>query len=174
MKLVNKQAFAILISVAALVGLVSIFLPEVVSFGWHFVHGSSAEFLVWEVPVPWGWRELRGDGFVVIQKIGRWNNAPSDAIVAKLDLPVGSAINLERLKKGIMETELKKGLYFKSQTEIQLDGETGFCMTFSDEHPDLRWIDCDFPIHRLSVGYVGTEYHSHVLDSIIHGIKANK
>lgn len=150
-------------------------LPEVASVGWHVLHGSSAKFLVWEVPVPWGWRELEGDSLIVIQHVERWSNAPSNVIVTTLELPVGFGIDQEQWKKINVETQSKNGRHFVSENHIQFDGEFGFCFTFADnEHLDRRWVDCVFPIHRLSIGYIGTKDHSEILDSIIHNISASE
>jgi hypothetical protein len=155
--------------------LICVFLPEIVSVGWHVFHGNSVKFMVWEVPVPWGWRELKGDKFIVIQRLERWNSPPSDAVVTTLDLPVGSAIDHEQWKKARIETELKKERHFMSESEVQLDGEKGFCFTFAGtERADRRWIDCSFPIHGLSIGYIGTDAHSQVLNLIIPKIGASK
>jgi hypothetical protein len=155
--------------------LTSIFLPEFASAGWHLLHGNSAKFLVWEVPVPWEWRELKGDNFIVIQKIGRWNNPPSDVIVTTLDQPGVSVIDHEQWKRAIIETELKRGHLFMSENQFQLDGEAGFCLTFAgNEDSERLWIDCNFAIHRLSIGYIGTKDHSQILNLIIPKIRASK
>jgi hypothetical protein len=171
----KRKLSLILPTLAGLMVLSVVFLPEVASFGWHLLHGDSVEFLVWEVPVPWGWRELQDNKSIIVQRIGRWNNTPSDAIVTTFDLPVGVAMDTKELKKGLIETQLKEGRRLMSEDEVQLDGEMGSCLTFGeDEHTSTRWIHCDFPVHRLSVGYIGTERHSHILRSIIKGIKPSR
>jgi hypothetical protein len=173
----KKKALAIVLLALVVVSmlLIVVFLPEVVSVGWHVLHGSSTKFLVWEVPIPWGWRELKADKLLVIQKVGRWNSPPCDAIVTTLDLPLGSDVDIEQLKKGRLETELKNGRQLISESEVHLDGEVSVCLTFrGDEQSDLRWIDCDFPIHRLSVGYRGTKEQSRILNVIIPNIRPIK
>lgn len=57
------------------------------------------------------------------------------------------------------DAELESGHHFLSESEVQLDGETGFCFTFTDnEHSDHRWVHFVFPIHRLSVSSVEFNY----------------
>jgi hypothetical protein len=155
--------------------LTTIFLPEVAAAGWHLFHGNSAKYLVWEVPVPWGWREHEGNNFILIQKIGVWSNSHYDVIVSALDEPGITAIDDERWKRARIETELKDGHQFVSKSQFQLDGEAGFCLTFAgNENADLLWIGCRFPIHRLSIGYVGTKDHSQILNLIIPKIRASR
>ncbi|HLJ24312.1 MAG TPA: hypothetical protein VKT71_09420 [Candidatus Acidoferrales bacterium] len=159
-------------TLAGLTVLSAVFLPEVASFGWHLRHGDSVQFLAWDVPVPQGCIELRDSKSIIIQRIERWSDAPSDAIVTSLDLSVGVAMDRKQLMDGIIETQIKKGRHLMSEDEVELDGEMGSCLTFVEgEHSSVRWIDCNFPIHRLSVGYIGAEKHSHILNSIIKGIR---
>ena len=155
--------------------LTTIFLPEVAAAGWHLLHGNSAKYLVWEVPVPWGWREHQGNNSILIQKTGRWANSHFDVYVAALDEHGITEIDDERWKGAYIETERNHGRSFVSESQLQLDGEAGFCLTFAEhENPDSLWVNCHFPIHRLSIGYVGSTDHSQILNLIIPKIRASR
>jgi hypothetical protein len=105
--------------------------------------------------------------------LGRWNNLPSDVILTSRHLPPGLAIGKDQWKNSRIEIEQKKSSHLLSDLELHLDGESGSCLTFvPDDQPDQRRIDCDFPIHGLSVGYIGPKDDSHVLDLIVANITA--
>ena len=171
----HKRVVLICVFCAAFSTLLSVFLPAVVSFGWHVLNGNSVQFGLWEIPVPWGWRVIKMDKGIVIQKLGRWNNPPSDVPLIALQLPVGSAIDHERWKNSRIESQRNDGHYFISENEVQLEGENGFCLNFAGhENSDARWIDCDFPIHRLSIGYYGSKADSQVLSLIVPKIRTTR
>jgi hypothetical protein len=155
--------------------LITFFLPEIATAGWHLLHGNFAKYLVWEVPVPWGWRVLQGNNTIVIQRLSVWGSSHYDVTVNALDEPGITEIDDERWKRAYIETERKHGRSFVSESPSQLDGEAGFCLTFADnKNSDSLWIDCHFPIHRLSIGYVGSKDHSQILNLIIPKIRASR
>src|SRR6202035_352217 len=99
--------------------LATIFLPEVAAAGWHVLHGNSAKYLVWEVPVPWGCRALQGNNFIVILKSGIWGNWQFDVTVTALDEPGITEIGEERWKRANIEIERKDGHHFVSESQLQ-------------------------------------------------------
>jgi hypothetical protein len=171
---VKARIFVVCALLVVCTALTVAFLPEILSARWHFLHGNSVQFGAWEIPVPWGWRELKVKDSVVVGRIER--ETPSDVIVGNLDLPVGTEVEIERWRKrSIQGDTLKPGFRFISENAAQLDGEISSCLTFAGvDHPNGLWIHCIFPVHRLDIQYVGTESHSGILNSIIKGIKASK
>jgi hypothetical protein len=157
------------------------FLPRIISVGWHVLHGNSVQLGVWKIPVPWGWQVLNfkeSKDSVVMGKIEK--GIPDDDLVShlllgNLNLPVGAVIEREKWKEASIENSLKSGYRFTSESEVQMDGESGFCFTFAGiNHPRRLWIDCVFPIHRLSIQYTGTKANAQILDSIIQHIRASR
>src|SRR6202043_1453532 len=154
----TKKGWATIVAICVLLLVCSTlfrpFLPEVVSVGWHALHGNAVQFGAWEIPVPWGWRGLSVKDTLVVGKIqeqGSGDYQTSDVIIGNLKLAVGAAIDRKNWKK-VSEDNLKPDYQFSSENDVQMDGETGFCFTFVGiDHSERLWIDCVFPIHRLSI-----------------------
>jgi hypothetical protein len=94
-------------------------------------------------------------------------------ILGNLRRPVGAAVEHERLKRAMIEHN--PGYHFAAENELKMDGESGFCFNFVGSDASQRLlIDCSFPIHRLSIQYMGMKSHAPILDSIVQNIKASK
>jgi hypothetical protein len=151
-------------------------LPEFLAFGWHILHGNSVQFEAWAIPVPWGWREVKYEDSIFVQKLERGpqdSYVTSAVILGKQHMPVDAVVDHESLKRAMIEHN--PGHRYISESELEMDGETGFCFNFVDSDSSQRLlIDCLFPIHRLSIQYVGMKSRSQILDSIVQSIKASK
>jgi hypothetical protein len=152
------------------------FLPEFVAFGWHILHGNSVQFEAWEIPVPWGWKETKYENLIFVQKLEGWPQhgfVVSEVVLGNLHLPVGGVLEHERLKRVMIEQNAD--YRYISESQLDLDGETGFCFHFVRSDPTQRLlIDCSYPIHRLSIQYMGMKSRSRVLDSIVQNIRPSK
>jgi hypothetical protein len=152
------------------------FLPEFAAFGWHILHGNSVQFEAWEIPVPWGWREVKYENSIFVQKVERGPQdgyVASEVILGNLHQPVGVVVEHERLKRAMIE--LNQNYRYITETKLEMDGETGFCFNFVGSDASQRLlIDCSFPIHRLSIQYMGMKSRSQILDSIVQNIQASK
>jgi hypothetical protein len=151
------------------------FLPAVIAFGWHLRHGNSVQFEAWEIPVPWGWREVRFTDYIVVQKTDagpRDDYAVSQVILGTLNVR-GAAIQRDKLKEAMIERNSE--YRYISENDLELDGETGFCFNFIRNDPTERvLIDCTFLLHGLSMQYMGTKSRSQVLQSMTQGIRPSK
>jgi hypothetical protein len=154
--------------------LVPIFLPEVVSVGWHLFYGKFAKFGVWEFPVPQGWWAIKGKDTLVIQKMARWDMSDSEIIVLLLNFRPSDTIVREKWENAYTETESKDGYDFSSEREFRLDGETSLCLVFTAKsNAERRRIECAFPIHRLLIEYTGDKANFRDFDSVIQHVRAS-
>jgi len=151
-----------------------VFEPEVLSAGWHLIHGSSAEFGIWKISVPWGYWEVRGKHGIVIQTAGRWtprSNTDSDLVIENLEVPVGIDFDIGKWKTATIDNT-DPHYQFESESTVKMEGETGTCLTYSEiRSSDRLLIHCAFAIHRLDFQYWGTKGRSGVLDIIARSIR---
>lgn len=155
--------------------LVRAFLPDFVAFGWHILHGDSVQFEAWEIPVPWGWREIKYEDLVIVQKLERGQDGyiGSEVTVGTLHLPIGAVLETEKLRTAMIEHN--PGYQYLSESDLEMDGETGPCFNFLGSDASHRLlIDCSFPIHRLSIQYLGLSSRSQILASVAQNIRASK
>jgi hypothetical protein len=164
---------AVIGSILVGVLLTSIFLPEFTSCGWHLLHGTSAKFGAWKIPVPWGWWTIKREDSLGIQKMARWGDSDSEILVLPLKLPPTYGILHEKWKDKFIEIQSREGYVFSFEKDIQLDGEMSSCLTFTAANNSKRQrIECEFPIHRLSLEYTGDKSYSQIFDSVVQRVKA--
>src|SRR5437879_1443571 len=150
--------------------LACVFLPEVVSLVWHLVHGKTARFHEWEVPVPWGWRAFSGQGMLIVQRIHRAyyrRGEFSEVIVAPLISPPNHAFEYEKWKPATIRVKLKGGYDFVAEHRIHLGGQEGYGLSFAaSQNPDRLRVTCVVPNHRLAIDFIGDPTYAPVFDSI--------
>jgi hypothetical protein len=154
--------------------LACVFLPEVVSLAWHLIHGSSARFHQWEVPVPWGWRAFTGEDTLIVQRMHRSYFRPgafSEVIVGYLPLSVRGSYDYDKQKRSLVEHKGRDGYQLIGEHRVRVDAQEGYCFSFAAlSNAQRLWITCAIPNHHLSVGFIGDQGYSYVLDSIIQHI----
>lgn len=147
-------ALAVIVALAA----VAAFLPELVSYGWHWTHGPEAIYGSWRVPVPNGWYAI--------------HHGPSLALVRLPHLPFGSAaptviflplgirkdlpMNLDSWTRAQEEIESRLGYRLAATREIAMAGAEGYCWEFVNRaNAPLWWITCLAPAQDLSADFHG-------------------
>jgi hypothetical protein len=161
----------LLLGAALLTVVVVCFLPEVISTGWHLVHGNSARFHNWEVPVPKGWWAFTAQGSLIVQEIHKSVDRDSEVIVQDLRLPAGITYNYEKHKTSSVEYMSKEGYRLVEDRKTRLAGEECFCLSFSQiNNTERRRITCEVPNHRLFLSFVGDPGDATVFYSIIEHI----
>ena len=168
----HRKVFACLLVCAALLTVCGVFfLPEVVSAYWHVLHGKSARFHEWEVPVPMGWWAFPGEGTLIVQKIDRSLNRVSAVVVG--DLPESGFYDYEKRKAGLIAAISKDGYQFVEERNVMVAGAEGYCFSFSPIHNAgarrIR-ITCDVPQRRIFLDFAGASAHAAAFDSIIQHI----
>ncbi len=168
----HQKVFTYLLVCAALLIACGVFfLPEVVSVYWHVVHGKSARFHEWEVPVPMGWRAFAGEGTLIVQKMNRSVDRDSEVVVG--GLPESGFYDYEKRKGSLIEIISKDGYQFVEERKVRVAGAEGYCFSFSPIHnagPGRIRITCDVPQRRLFLDFTGDPAHAAVFDSIIQHI----
>jgi hypothetical protein len=171
-KIRHRKLFAYLLVCAAPLAACGVFfLPEVVSVYWHVVHGKSARFHEWRVPVPMGWWAFAGEGKLIIQRMNRSVDRDSTVVVG--DLPESGFYDYEKRKRSLIETISKGGYQFVEERKVGVAGGEGYCFVFAPIHNAghirIR-ITCDVPQRRLFIDFSGAAAHAATFDSIIQHI----
>lgn len=170
----NKRKLAAWAAIVLTI-LARVFLPEVVSVGWHLIHGNFARFHEWEVPVPWGWRSFTAEDTLIVQRMHRFyfrHNAFSQVMVGVLPVSAQGTYDYEKQKRSLVEHAGKEGYQFIGEHRIRLEVQDGYCISFLTIRSARRmWITCDVPELRLTVDFIGDQTYASTLDSIIERIK---
>ncbi|MGB7023903.1 MAG: hypothetical protein WBD73_08910 [Candidatus Acidiferrales bacterium] len=151
----------------------AILLPEVVSAGWHIVHGRSVVFRSWKITVPFGWYAVRrGEGISVI-RMSRlsWQDNPEATF-----LPVHFSKTYQfdyDVFAGVQSKFLRARGYTPSgQEDIRIGNQGGYCWTFTSlTQRDQRWINCVAPKDLTSVDYIGPAAYAHEFLSVMANIQ---
>jgi hypothetical protein len=171
-RVLSKKWLRYLLLGAAFIVVIGLcFLPEVISISWHLVHGKSAQFHQWEVPVPKGWWAFTREGSLVVQKMNDSADRDSEMTVNDLGLPIGATYDSEKQRSALVEQMSKVGYVQVEEQLTRLAGEGCFCLSFSAARdPHRIRITCDVPNHRLFVYFAGNRTYAPIFYSIIHGV----
>ena len=135
----------------------AILLPEVVSAGWHIVHGRTVVFRSWKITVPFGWYAVRrGEGMSVV-RMSRlsWQDNP-EATFLPVHFSKTYQFDYEAFA-GVQSKLLRSRGYAPSgQEDIRIGNQGGRCWTFTSmTQRDQQWISCVAPKDLTSVDYKG-------------------
>jgi hypothetical protein len=131
----RKWPVYILIGAACLSLGAAFFLPEVVPIGWHILHGKSAQFHQWDIPVPWGWWAFREQGQVILQKMRRPVDRDSEVIFDE-PLPADrEPYGYDKQKYSLAEHMLKEGYRLTEERRTRLAGEVSVQSRKRSMHP---------------------------------------
>jgi hypothetical protein len=148
------------------------FLGSVVSTAWHLVHGNSARFHQWDVPVPPRWWAFMGNGMLIVQHMRNSADSHSEIIFGDLPLSVGGTYDYEKQKKSLVQYMSKKGYQFLNESKVRLANEDSYCISFSDPHSTKRiHVTCDVPNYRLLISFAGGGGDAPVFYAVIQNVK---
>ena len=157
-----KPASKLKISAAAILVLVAIFLPEVVSAGWHIAHGRTVDYRQWKVTVPFEWYAISHGEGMAVERMTRlsWEKAPEAEF-----LPVHFAktypFKYELYGKSQAQTLRARGYLLQGQRDIQIAGKPGMCWIFNKYKEDEQlWIACIVPTDLTSADYIGNKAYA--------------
>jgi len=163
-----------LVSLALLTICGLFFLPELVSNVWHLIHGSSAKFHEWVVPVPRGWWAFDRDGTLVIQKMQRDANDDAVVILAPMVFDQSQVFDYEKWKGAITRSKVAEGYQFLTGYGITLDKQEGFCLSFAKTKDNTRVsITCIVPGRHIFIGFDGDKAWSSSFDTIIQQVRTS-
>ena len=166
-----KTKWKISIASAALV--LAVLLPEVVSGGWHLIHGRSVAFRGWNVTLPFEWFAMKhGDGMTVLRMSRNlWRPGP----VVEFQ-PVHFGPNYS-FNYGVYETEQNRmfqgrGYQLAQQQSVRIAGEDGQCWTFVSKTRQADfWIACIVPGEMTSADYMGSRSDANAFGEILSNIR---
>lgn len=164
-------------ALATFVLVLAIFLPEVVSAGWHMIHGRSVRFRDWNIPVPFGWYATHSGEGVALERMLRfslWHNAP---VAVFLPVHFGKAFHFQYELFGAEQTRVldKRGYVFKAQRDFRAAGQDGRCWVYSKvKDPSQRWIACIFPEEMFSADFTGSQTYAAQFYSILSRVEGAK
>jgi hypothetical protein len=156
----TKVKLKIVAAVAAL--LLAIFLPQVVSAGWHLMHGRTVDYRSWKVVVPSGWYAMSHGEGMSVERMAElpWQEHP----VANF-LPVHFAktysFQYDVFQKAQDRTMRAMGYLPLWQRDIQVAGQEGRCWTYNNwKDRKQLWIACIVPKDFTSADYHGTQAYA--------------
>src|SRR5487761_588355 len=119
-------------------------LPEVVSAGWHIVHGRTVVFRSWKVTVPFEWYAVKSGEGMTVQRMSRlsWQKDPVATFhqlhfskTYQFDYDVFAGVQSKLLRA--------RGYTPSGQEDIRIGNQGGYCWTFTSlTQRDQRWINC--------------------------------
>ena len=160
-----KAATKLKISAAAILALIAIFLPEVVSAAWHAVHGRTVTYRQWEVKVPFEWYAVKHGEGMAVERMTRlsWQKAPTAEF-----LPVhfsktypSKYFKYDVYGKAQAQALGGQGYLLQGQRDIQIAGKPGMCWIFNKyKHDEQLWIACIVPTDLTSADYIGNKAYA--------------
>jgi len=170
-----KTGTKIKICAAAALLLVAIFLPEVVSAGWHAVHGRSVYYRGWKVDVPFEWYAVsHGEGMSVERMTRLSWEKPPEAEFLPVHFTKTYPFSYEVYGKVQAHTLQMRGYLFESQRDMEIAGRRGMCWTFTKwHHVDQLWIACIVPKDLTSADYIGNRAYAPEFFSLLSKTQAD-
>ncbi len=160
-----KTATKLKIFGAAALLLAGVFLPEVVSAGWHIAHGRTVTYRQWKVTVPFEWYAISHGEGMAVERMTRlsWQKAPTVEFlpVHFSNLYSSKYFKYEVYGKAQAQTLRTRGYLLQGQRDIQIAGKPGMCWTFSKyKQNDQLWIACIVPTDLTSADYIGNQVYA--------------
>lgn len=164
------------IGAAVIFAALALLLPEVVSAGWHAVHGRTVEFRGWKVDVPFEWyARRRGEGMTV-ERMSRlsWRKGP---VATFLPVHFGRGYKFDYDVFGGVQAKILRAQGYVGGTarDIHIGSEDGRCWTFTArENQRQLWISCVVPRDLTSVDYIGPEAYANEFLSLLTQTQRNR
>lgn len=151
----------------------AVLLPEVVSAGWHIVHGRSVVFRSWKITVPFEWFAVRDGEGMSVERMSRlsWQKDP---VATFLPVHFGTAYHFDYDLFGRVQarTLYARGYSPSTQQSIHIAGQEGRCWTFiSAAQHDQEWINCVAPQDLTSVDYIGPASYANEFFAVVRNIQ---
>ncbi|MHB8484738.1 MAG: hypothetical protein ACYDCM_03245 [Candidatus Acidiferrales bacterium] len=147
-------------------------LPEVVSAGWHIVHGRSVVFRSWKVTVPFEWYAVKNGEGMMVERMTRLSWEKPVATFLPVHFSKTYPFDYD-VFAGVQSKVLRaKGYTPSGQEDIRIGNEGGRCWTFtSTTQRDQQWINCVAPKDLTSVDYIGPSAYANEFLFVMANIK---
>ena len=163
------------IGAAVIFAALAILLPEVVSAGWHVVHGRSVEYRAWKVTVPFEWYAVRHGEGMIVERMSRlsWTKDP---VATFLPVHFTKTYPFDYDVFGSVQAKVLRGRGYAPGTvrNIKIGANDGKCWTFNSTlagQSDQEWIDCIVPKDLTSVDFIGPTAYANEFFSVIKNIQ---
>ncbi len=157
--------------------LAAAFLPELAGAGWHILHGNSAHYLDWDIPVPTGWFALRqGEGLAVqrMLRLALWKQAPT-AVFLPVHVTSRYVFDRDVWRQEQVKIQARQGYQLAASRDIAMGGQAAYCWEFVRvEDPGRWWITCVSPAERLSADFTGDRAYAAAFYAILPQITRGK
>lgn len=150
----------------------AIMLPEVVSAGWHIVHGRSVVFRSWKVTVPFEWYAAKNGEGMMIERMTRLSWEKPVATFLPVHFSKTYQFDYDAFA-GVQSKLLRgRGYALSGQEDIRIGNQGGRCWTFTSmtQH-DQQWINCVAPKDLTSVDYIGPSAYANEFLSVMANIQ---
>ncbi|MFZ0211347.1 MAG: hypothetical protein WBE20_00455 [Candidatus Acidiferrales bacterium] len=152
---------------------IAIFLPEVVSAGWHVAHGKTVTFRGWKVDVPFEWYARSHGEDMTVERMSRlsWRQDPI-AVFQPVHFTKTYPFQYELYGKEQALVMRAKGYLLSGQQDLEIAGKGGRCWTFNAwNNRDNLWIACIVPKDLTAADYIGTRAYAPNFFSVLSQIK---
>lgn len=160
------------IGAAVIFAALAILLPEVVSAGWHAVHGRTVEFRGWKITVPFEWYAVqRGEGMSV-ERMTRFSW--QKPVATFLPVHFGSGYKFDYTVFGGVQAKVLRaqGYVGSIARDVRIGSADGRCWTFTARANQRQlWISCVVPKDLTSVDYIGPEAYANEFFSVIGNVQ---
>ena len=166
----RKSLCYFLIGAATLSIACLVFLNKVFPYTWHLVHGNSANFHQWRVPVPKEWWAYARQGALIVSNMQK--SADLDSHVLVSDLPDKRLYDQEQFKRSLIENLISRKEYrFLEERKIRLGDYEGYCLFFSSTSNAQRLlVNCEIPDSKLSINFDGDRAYISNFNIILQGL----
>lgn len=157
------------ITIAAVLLLVAILLPQVVSAGWHIVHGRTVKYRAWEVAVPFGWYATSHGEGMSVERMSEvpWRKGPA-AEFLPVHFTKTYPFSYSLFGKEQAATLRGMGFLPVDQRNVQVAGKDGRCWTFDNwKNHDQLWIACIVPKDLTSADFIGNRAYANDFFSLL-------
>jgi hypothetical protein len=161
------------LGVLAIVLMLVVLLPEVVSAGWHLRYGRSVAFRGWDVTLPFEWFAMKNGEGMAVERMTRlpWRHGP---VAVFLPVHFGKRYSFDAAvyQEVQARTLLARGYRQVGEQRVEIAGAEGDCWKFvSVTRAGDYWISCFVPKDMTSVDFMGNGYDEKPFDEILSEIK---
>lgn len=161
------------LAILAIVLLLVILLPEVVSAGWRLRYGRSVAFRGWDVTLPFEWFAMKNGEGMAVERMTRlpWHRGP---VAVFLPVHFGKRYSFDSAVYGKVQAQtlLQRGYRQVGEQRVKIAGAEGDCWKFvSNTRAEDYWISCFVPKDLTSVDFMGNGYYENSFDDILSEIK---
>jgi len=159
--------------ITGLLVLIAAFLPDFVGAGWRLLHGPSARYRDWEIPVPRGWYAMsHGEALSIgrMVPLAFWQPVPT-AVFLPIHVTPRFVFDQEVWERAQVAIQGQRGYRLRTGRGVVVAGTLGYCWEFSAVRDESRlWVTCVAPADRISVDFSGSAAFLSVFYSMLPGI----